>query len=177
MQTKLSGIIVAIGIFGTCLASPANAATIVWTLEDFAFGDGGTVSGSFSTDSTTGLVTSFDITTSHPDYGGFGFVYDSSMHTDTLNPTTYGFQIIDDSIPSVYLQLSFKLPFTTPSTDYLITYDSYEEAGEYGQIDIGSGDATGVFTPLPAALPLFATGLGVMGLLGRRRKRKSQAVA
>jgi hypothetical protein len=28
-------------------------------------------------------------------------------------------------------------------------------------------------TPLPAALPLFATGLGVMGLLGWRRKRKS----
>jgi hypothetical protein len=31
-------------------------------------------------------------------------------------------------------------------------------------------------TPLPAALPLFATGLGAMGLLGWRRKRK-QAVA
>jgi probable HAF family extracellular repeat protein len=30
-------------------------------------------------------------------------------------------------------------------------------------------------TPLPAALPLFATGLGVMGLLGRRRKRKAAA--
>ncbi len=28
-------------------------------------------------------------------------------------------------------------------------------------------------TPLPATLPLFATGLGVMGLLGWRRKRKS----
>ena len=29
--------------------------------------------------------------------------------------------------------------------------------------------------PLPAALPLFATGLGVMGLLGWRRKRKAAA--
>jgi hypothetical protein len=27
-------------------------------------------------------------------------------------------------------------------------------------------------TPLPAALPLFATGLGAFGLFGRRRKRK-----
>jgi len=27
-------------------------------------------------------------------------------------------------------------------------------------------------TPLPTALPLFATGLGALGLLGRRRKRK-----
>jgi hypothetical protein len=32
-------------------------------------------------------------------------------------------------------------------------------------------------TPLPAALPLFATGIGVMGLFGWRRKRKAVAVA
>jgi hypothetical protein len=32
-------------------------------------------------------------------------------------------------------------------------------------------------TPLPAALPLFASGLGVMGLFGWRRKRKAQAAA
>ena len=32
-------------------------------------------------------------------------------------------------------------------------------------------------TPLPAALPLFAAGLGAMGLLGWRRKRKAAAVA
>ena len=30
-------------------------------------------------------------------------------------------------------------------------------------------------TPLPAAFPLFATGLGAMGLLGWRRKRKNAA--
>jgi hypothetical protein len=30
-------------------------------------------------------------------------------------------------------------------------------------------------TPLPAALPLFATGLGAIGLLGWRRKRKNTA--
>ena len=32
-------------------------------------------------------------------------------------------------------------------------------------------------TPIPAALPLFASGLGAMGLLGWRRKRKVAAVA
>jgi len=31
--------------------------------------------------------------------------------------------------------------------------------------------------PLPAALPLFATGLGALGIFGWRRKRKAQAVA
>jgi len=32
-------------------------------------------------------------------------------------------------------------------------------------------------TPLPGALPLFATGLGALGLLGWRRKRKAQVAA
>jgi uncharacterized protein (TIGR03118 family) len=44
------------------------------------------------------------------------------------------------------------------------------------------GETHGLFgainpTPLPAALPLFATGLGGLGLLGWRRKRKAQAAA
>src|SRR5450759_5859565 len=34
-----------------------------------------------------------------------------------------------------------------------------------------------IATPLPGALPLFATGLGALGLLGWRRKRKAAAVA
>jgi hypothetical protein len=36
--------------------------------------------------------------------------------------------------------------------------------------------SVGSETPLPAALPLFATGLGAFGLLGWRRKRKDAAV-
>ena len=47
----------------------------------------------------------------------------------------------------------------------------------------GSGDSASSFTidavattPLPATLPLFAGGLGALGLLGWRRKRKAQAI-
>jgi hypothetical protein len=40
-----------------------------------------------------------------------------------------------------------------------------------GQITIRSA------TPLPAALPLFATGIGGLGLLGWRRKRKARPIA
>jgi hypothetical protein len=41
---------------------------------------------------------------------------------------------------------------------------------------VGSA-ATPAGAPLPAALPLFATGLGAFGLLGWRRKKKSAALA
>ena len=40
--------------------------------------------------------------------------------------------------------------------------------------DLGGG--TESTTPLPATLPLFATGLGALGLLGWRKKRKAQPV-
>jgi hypothetical protein len=57
----------------------------------------------------------------------------------------------------------------------LVTY-----AGPWG-FSNGSSDTvltlTPVATPLPATLPLFATGLGVLGLLAWRRKRKALARA
>jgi hypothetical protein len=38
-------------------------------------------------------------------------------------------------------------------------------------------DAANIATPIPAALPLFATGLGALGALGWRRKRKAAIAA
>jgi hypothetical protein len=52
------------------------------------------------------------------------------------------------------------------------TYLSYTTGpnGSWGPPTVGT-------TPLPAALPLFATGLGALGLLGWRRKRKARSMA
>lgn len=55
-------------------------------------------------------------------------------------------------------------------------YDGGSQNDQEVNFDIGpatSGGNGGAATPLPAALPLFATGLGAMGLLGWRRKRKA----
>ena len=55
-----------------------------------------------------------------------------------------------------------------------ITWFSLEEplAACQGQLCLSTPSV-----PLPGALPLFATGLGALGLLGFRRKRKAAANA
>ena len=53
-----------------------------------------------------------------------------------------------------------------------VTYDNTNDIVALDDVQFGSALTP---TPLPAALPLFATGLGVMGWLGRRRKRNNTA--
>ena len=54
---------------------------------------------------------------------------------------------------------------------------------DYSELPNAGNNASGTITespatvPLPSTLPLFATGLGALGLLGWRRKRKAQAAA
>ena len=67
----------------------------------------------------------------------------------------------------------------------LTVHDSGVEIGDWNnngqtisaQADIQSITINTATTPLPAALPLFASGLGALGLLGWRRKRKAAALA
>ena len=44
------------------------------------------------------------------------------------------------------------------------------------QLVYGPGTTAPAATPLPAALPLFSTGLGAFGFFGWRKRRKAQAV-
>jgi hypothetical protein len=53
-----------------------------------------------------------------------------------------------------------------PGLDRLVRYEERRILRE---------DNPGLATPLPATLPVFATGLGALGLLGWRRKRKTKA--
>jgi hypothetical protein len=55
--------------------------------------------------------------------------------------------------------------------------NSGSDGASTGTITSTTGSWSVATTPLPAALPLFATGLGTMGLFGWRRKRKNAAAA
>ena len=69
---------------------------------------------------------------------------------------------------------SFELqidPFAT--SPQKLTGFSYTQSGVNALWDTNTGSVS--VTPIPAALPLFATGIGAMGLIGWRRKRRAQA--
>ena len=68
---------------------------------------------------------------------------------------------------------SFELQINDFATSPTFTGFSYTQSGVDALWDTNDGSATVV--PIPGALPLFATGLGAMGLLGWRRKRKNAA--
>ena len=68
---------------------------------------------------------------------------------------------------AIYDTATFASLGVTPGT-YVWTWGT--GADQRFTLEIGT-------TPLPAALPLFAAGLGAMGLLGWRRKRKNAAAA
>ena len=73
---------------------------------------------------------------------------------------------------SIQIQLSPSGPYIGTGT-----FQSLIISGACGGFTCASG-ALGIeriVTPLPAALPLFAGGLGVVGLLGWRRNRKARA--
>jgi hypothetical protein len=103
--------------------------------------------------------------------------------TGSLNTTGLTFS---PSLPNADFEVAANIPLglTNNSTNanggVLSNTSPFSPGNSFpgGDIDVQVVYAytpTPVTTPLPAALPLFATGIGGLGLLGWRRKRKALA--
>jgi PEP-CTERM motif-containing protein len=161
--------------------APANATTINWTLNSTIFTDGGKASGTFSTDSVTGAVTAFDITTTA---GLFltGFEYDAATSKLGVGLGANSFSLIDVAAPGRVLELSFFSPLTSPGFDGLI----FGLSGECGSSSCGSfrtpiigfgvGSAASA-TPLPSTWGMMLLGLGILSFMGFRRRRTADVLA
>jgi hypothetical protein len=101
-------------------------------------------------------------------------VSDNAGHTDFFNlPTTGGsLQTVGFAATGTIVQIAYlndaNSSFGAGNWDFAI------DNVIFNQNTVGGNNSA---TPLPAALPLFATGLGALGLLARRRKRKAAALA
>ena len=96
-------------------------------------------------------------------FDGLEFVFSSGVHiSDVTASGDADFQPISGGLTFTPTVIAVNLAGDTPQVnDQLI-------------LDVTTA-GTPAPTPLPATLPLFATGLGAMGLLGWRRKRKNAA--
>jgi hypothetical protein len=190
MKLKLLGLIACVALLGV---SRASAATLVGTTSDATGIDGLVV------DSVT-----YDVTFVHDSYdtvyasntptflgNSIGGSDAATALVSALNSlavqTLTGIPTGSEQLLLIPTQLeNFGLsndgfvvecnvnPCSAPDQFASTTYNNVTNATQFATTDYA------VFvtatTPLPAALPLFATGLGGLGLLGWRRKRKAQAV-
>jgi hypothetical protein len=96
-----------------------------------------------------------------------GLVEYSAGDGSLVVPQGYVSNALLSASTSTYDSATFATLGATPGT-YVWTWGT--GADQSFTLEIGA-------TPLPATLPLFATGFGALGLLGWRRKRKAQAIA
>ena len=123
-------------------------------------------------------------------YGGSSVVYNNpwrvSGNSSVMNPgamissgqTLSGFEVLDTDLvaPASVLWTAFATlgTYNGPGCFNCGVNPGFEGVG----LDPPWQPTTPpIATPLPAALPLFAGGLGALGLLGWRRKRKAAALA
>jgi hypothetical protein len=179
------------------LVAPASADTIAnFSLDKVTFSDGGTATGGFTLDLTTNTLSNVNITTSLDviviPFIGFGTTYDNTGTNTFTNGATADFQFTQDfGVGSDVLKFDVAGPLTAlnlagtasfaltggSETEFFILCDSQLSECAQRTVTGGSLDVGVSATPLPATLPLFAGGLGLVGLLSRRRKQAKLVAA
>jgi hypothetical protein len=166
MRFRISGIIVAAALAVGGFSATANASTVTYdivltqtagtlllTQTDF------TASASFSLPANFSGTETID---------GVGFTIGTQIFTSNLTV-----QATNGVINNV-----FAFSGTANGDTLVVGVNSFNLFGAHiPSTDVGSVSITPAATPLPAALPLFATGLGALGLLGWRRKRTARSLA
>jgi hypothetical protein len=193
----LSALILPIVVSTLAFAGPAHSGTV--TVEITGNGTGSLSGSPFSATpfdfhlvGPDGGGNVVDLTTATISINGGPYTFTNAMHIGLNFSPNYAFFGYQASGPDL-IQLTFSNAdftalsstnsfsgtptgfdvtnfFDVPTSGGLLTFTNFSNLNL-------SAVSTGSQTPLPATLPLFASGLGALGLLGWRRKRKAQAAA
>jgi hypothetical protein len=188
MKIKLCGLVALMALLNV-----AHARATTFNLENLQIAPSYSVTGSITTDSNTGTLVQSDISS-------WNLIINTGNGPVILNgpgsPATSAANLTGLALTVVGTGLFFNYGLSTASFFEIGTtalpnenvvledagqggpllqfndgVDSQSTSSVSGNVQIGTASAT----PLPATLPLFATGVGAMGLLGWRRKRKNAA--
>ncbi|MBD2076549.1 PTPA-CTERM sorting domain-containing protein [Phormidium sp. FACHB-592] len=180
MTLKLKALVTVAAISTTAAfvthASSASAASLTWNLNA-QFAGGGTATGSFNYDATSGVLSQFNIKTLAGTSAPSNFLFPGATYTAASSTGSLQDSIRLELIGS---EFSFQTLFSAPLTEAggtisLVPSFSFERLPVPGGVgiirDLASGTVTASATavPTPALLPgLIGLGLGVL-----RQKRKA----
>jgi hypothetical protein len=146
--------------------------------------------GTLTINTTTGLVTGEAVTVPNPPNvagvtftgllssvsSGAGADWNITVESPPIPPVGEIYYVL------MVLPVSSLVGYAGGNVSIAVLYDNVDGfEGQFASCGVPNGGTCGHLTletppsgtPLPAALPLFASGLGALGLLGWRRKRKN----
>ena len=171
IQRSVLGTVCAIAVM---LASTAHASTIDWTLENVTFGDGGNLTGTFSTDSTKGYLLSWDLTSTAGSLdSGFNYNAGDSYISSYTSSSFYPVAKNCCAMPP-WLYVSFTNPLNTIGTDpisFVFELDTYSGPPYSNMRYAYSGYAISSAVPEPQTYAMWLAGLGLIGFITLRRKQ------
>ena len=108
---------------------------------------------------------------------------DNLLSQPSVSIVSNSFTVTSGVLTAMDFRAQFPIANTAPAEFFLLTLildggsefiaDRFGEATDHKVVSLSATFVPVSQVPLPAALPLFATGLGALGLLGWRRKRKA----